>query len=60
MGDNITQPATSAEHARAKFLREALQRRTLAYSGQAETVIATNVTATGEAITPSFEFDSSN
>ena len=58
MGDNITQPATSAEHARAKFLREALQRRTLAYSGQAETVIATNVTATGEAITPSFEFDS--
>ena len=32
MGDNITQPATSAELSRAKFLREALQRRTLALS----------------------------
>ena len=37
MGDNITQPATSAELARAKFLREALQRRTLALSDPAAT-----------------------
>jgi PAS domain-containing protein len=48
MGDNITQPATLAELARAQFLREALQRRTLALS---------DPTAT-EAITPSFATDS--
>jgi len=48
MGDNITQPATSAELARAQFLREALQRRTLALSDPAAT----------ELITPSFATDS--
>jgi len=48
MGDNITQPATSAELSRAQFLRETLQRRTLALS---------DPTAT-EAITPSFATDS--
>jgi len=48
MGDNITQPATSAELSRAQFLREALQRRTLALSDPAAT----------EAITPSFATDS--
>jgi two-component system cell cycle sensor histidine kinase/response regulator CckA len=48
MGDNITQPATSAELSRAQFLREALQRRTLALS---------DPTAT-ELITPSFATDS--
>jgi two-component system, cell cycle sensor histidine kinase and response regulator CckA len=48
MGDNITQPATSAELARAQFLREALQRRTLARSDPAAT----------EPITPSFATDS--
>ncbi len=58
MGDHITQPATSAELARAKFLREALQRRTLAYSGQAETVTAETVVTTNEAIAPSFAPDS--
>src|SRR5580700_4937875 len=58
MGDNITQPATLAELARAKFLREALQRRTLAPTGQTESLTATSVTATTEAIIPSFALDS--
>jgi len=40
MGDNITQPAASAELSRAKFLREALQRGTPALSGAAETTTA--------------------
>ena len=53
MGDQITQPATLAELARAKFLREALQRRTLVVPGQAETI-----TASTETITPSFAPDS--
>jgi two-component system cell cycle sensor histidine kinase/response regulator CckA len=47
MGDNITQPAQSAELLRAKFLREALQRRSPALSGPAV-----------ESITPSFGTDS--
>ena len=37
MGDHITQPATSAELSRAKFLREALQRRTQVVTGPADT-----------------------
>jgi PAS domain S-box-containing protein len=53
MGDNITQPATSAELSRAKFLREALQRRTLALSDPTATA-----TASTEPITPSFATDS--
>ena len=53
MGDNITQPATSAELSRAQFLREALQRRTLALSDS-----AASITASTEAITPSFATDS--
>jgi len=40
MGDHITQPATSAELSRAKFLREALQRRTLVVTGPADTFAA--------------------
>jgi two-component system cell cycle sensor histidine kinase/response regulator CckA len=52
MGDSITQPATSAELTRAKFLREALQRRTPAHSSGAVT------TAALEPITPSFAPDS--
>jgi two-component system, cell cycle sensor histidine kinase and response regulator CckA len=48
MGDNITQPAQSAELSRAKFLREALQRRSPALSGP----------ATNESVTPSFADDS--
>src|SRR5277367_1624530 len=47
MGDNITQPAQSAELSRAKFLREALQRRSPALHGPA-----------AESITPSFGIDS--
>src|SRR5580700_10140037 len=42
MGDHITQPATSAELARAKFLREALQRRTQAVSGLDESIAETS------------------
>jgi PAS domain S-box-containing protein len=53
MGDNITQPATSAELSRAKSLREALQRRTLALSDPTATA-----TASTEPITPSFATDS--
>ena len=53
MGDNITQPAKSAELSRAKFLREALQRHTLALSDPAATI-----TAATEPITPSFATDS--
>jgi two-component system cell cycle sensor histidine kinase/response regulator CckA len=53
MGDNITQPATSAELSRAEFLREALQRRTLALSDPTATA-----TASTEPITPSFATDS--
>src|SRR5580704_18579626 len=53
MGDNITQPATSAELSRAKFLREALQRRRLALSDPTATA-----TASTEPITPSFATDS--
>src|ERR1700722_13739071 len=53
MGDNITQPATSAELSRAKFLREAFQRRTLALSDPTATA-----TASTEPITPSFATDS--
>jgi two-component system cell cycle sensor histidine kinase/response regulator CckA len=53
MGDNITQPATSAELSRAQFLREALQRRTLALSDPTATA-----TASTEPITPSFATDS--
>ena len=53
MGDNITQPATSAELSRAKFLREALQRRTLALSSPTATF-----TAATEPITPTFAIDS--
>ena len=47
MGDHITQPATSAELSRAKFLREALQRRTHVLSGPPE-----NVTGEPEADIP--------
>jgi two-component system, cell cycle sensor histidine kinase and response regulator CckA len=53
MGDNITQPANPAELSRAKFLREALQRRTLALSDP-----AANIAAPTEPITPSFDSDS--
>ena len=53
MGDNITQPATSAELSRAQFLREALQRRTLAPSDPTATI-----TASTESIAPSFATDS--
>jgi PAS domain S-box-containing protein len=53
MGDNITQPAQSAELSRAKFLREALQRHTLALSTSDE-----RATAAPEPITPSFANDS--
>src|SRR6202030_3784826 len=53
MGDNVTQPATSAELSRAKILREALQRRTLALSSAAATSAAGD-----ETITPSFASDS--
>ncbi len=53
MGDNITQPATSAELSRAQFLREALQRRTLALSDPTPTI-----TASTESIAPSFATDS--
>jgi two-component system cell cycle sensor histidine kinase/response regulator CckA len=53
MGDHITQPATSAELARAKFLREALQRRTQVLSSPDETI-----TTTPESLTPSFASDS--
>jgi len=49
MGDQITQPATSAELRRAKFLREALRRRTPAFSTPPEII-----TAVPEPITPSF------
>jgi len=52
MGDSITRPATSAELSRAKFLREALQRRTPALSSGVVT------TTTLEPITPSFAPDS--
>ncbi len=50
MGDNVTQPATSAELSRAKVLREALQRRTLALSSPAAPGV--------EPIAPSFSPDS--
>ena len=40
MGDHITQPATSAELSRAKFLREALQRRRQVVTEPANTVAA--------------------
>jgi PAS domain S-box-containing protein len=55
MGDHITRPATSAELSRAKFLREALQRRTQALSSA-----PVNGTAapTLEAIIPCFTTDS--
>jgi two-component system, cell cycle sensor histidine kinase and response regulator CckA len=53
MGDNITRPAKSAELSRAKFLREALQRRTRALSSPGATT-----TAALEPITPSFAPDS--
>jgi len=52
MGDHITQPATSAELSRAKFLREALQRRTQAMSSS-----AANAAATPEAIIPGVATD---
>jgi two-component system cell cycle sensor histidine kinase/response regulator CckA len=52
MDDNITRPATSAELSRAKFLREALQRRTRARSGPGE-----NAPAGLEPITHSFAPD---
>ena len=42
MGDHITRPATLAELSRAKFLREALQRRTPLVSSPAETITATS------------------
>jgi len=48
MGDHITQPATSAELSRAKFLREALQRRTQVVTGPADIVAAS-----AEAVVPS-------
>lgn len=48
MGDHITRPATSAELSRAKFLREALQRRTQVVPGPADTVAAA-----AEAVAPS-------
>jgi len=41
MGDHITQPATSAELSRAKFLKEALQRRTQALSSPAANFLDT-------------------
>ncbi len=46
MGDHITQPATSAELARAKFLREALQRRTQVVTGPADTFAAPSESVT--------------
>jgi two-component system cell cycle sensor histidine kinase/response regulator CckA len=49
MGDNITQPAKSAELIRAKFLREALQRHAPALSSPGETI-----PAAPRPITPSF------
>jgi two-component system cell cycle sensor histidine kinase/response regulator CckA len=53
MGDNFTRPAKSAELSRARFLREALQRRTPALSSPGETT-----TAAPEPIPPSFAPDS--
>ncbi len=53
MGDHITRPAMSAELSRAKFLREALQRRTPLVSSPAEII-----TATSEAVTSSIAPDS--
>ena len=47
MGDHITQPATSAELSRAKFLREALQRRTQVVTGPADTFAVPAESATG-------------
>ena len=52
MGDHITRPATSAELSRAKFLREALQRRTPALSSP-----AANVPDTPEANIPGVATD---
>jgi two-component system cell cycle sensor histidine kinase/response regulator CckA len=53
MGDHITRPATSAELARAKFLRETLHRRTQALSSLDE-----NITETSPSIPTSFAPDS--
>jgi PAS domain S-box-containing protein len=53
MGDNITQPAKSAELSRAKFLREALRRQTPTLSSPD---VATS--AAPHPIIPSFESDS--
>jgi len=53
MGDNITRPAKSAELSRAKFLREALQRRTHALFSPGKTA-----TTAPDPITPSFAHDS--
>jgi two-component system cell cycle sensor histidine kinase/response regulator CckA len=53
MGDNITRPAKSAELARAKFLREALQRHTQVLSSPCAIT-----TALPEPIVPSFANDS--
>jgi PAS domain S-box-containing protein len=53
MGDHITRPATSAELARAKFLRETLHRRTQVLSSLGE-----SATETSRSITTSFAPDS--
>ena len=53
MGDNITRPATSAELSRAKFLRDALQRRTPALSSSGGIT-----TSSLEPIAPGFAPDS--
>jgi PAS domain S-box-containing protein len=51
MGDNITQPAKSAELSRAKFLREALKRRTQVLFSSSETGAAPEI------VRPSFAND---
>jgi len=53
MGDNITRPAKSAELSRAKFLREALHRRTHALSGP-----GASTTPASEVVASSFAPDS--
>jgi len=55
MGDHITQPATSAELSRAKFLREALQRRTQVVTGPADTFAPPAQAATSSFATESPE-----
>jgi two-component system, cell cycle sensor histidine kinase and response regulator CckA len=53
MGDHITRPATSAELARAKFLREALHRRTQVLSSLGE-----SIPETSQSVSTSFTPDS--